>query len=836
MSINSISNMLNSRLRLTGFSSGLDTDSIISKLMEIEKTKIYKVQRAKQLLEWKRDGYRNITSKLRSFTDEYFNVLKPATNFRSPSSFASFNITSGNDSVVTAKANADAVSKTHSITVNSLASSAKIEGVSGLAKSITGSNSIASLNLEGKQLDFTLDGVTKTIDLHNYSTVAELESNLETALANAFGSGKIDVVTTGNKLEFKLMIDGSNLKVKDSTNGFIGALGFSAGQKNYIEGSNVNTDYSVFTNGSFKLTVGNGTDQTINITDASDINDLTSKIQSAIDANAELNGKVKVTNDGSKLSFQTVSGETVKLSSGETNNVLDKLGFTNGATVTATSSKEIDLSGNEQGKTFTINVNGVDKIIQIDKDYSDLNELAAYINTQIGGSVNVAKDPTSNKLVFTSIGDDKIVFNKGPENGLEKLGFTATDNKSSSISLNSSLDSIKTSFKFDLNITDPNANVTFTINGQTVDVGKSYANATLQDVMNAINSSNAGVKITYNSLTDKFSMESKTQGATSTIALTDSPSGILKSMGLMDGAYTQGTDAEFTLDGVSGMKRSSNEFTIDGVTYTLKGVSTEAVNVDVKGDVDAVVNNIKAFVSKYNELLDSINGLLSEKKDRSYMPLVDEEKDAMKEDDIKKWEEKAKAGILNGDSILSNIVLNMRRALYDKVEGVDLSLFDIGISTGLYQDRGKLVIDEAKLKDALTNNYDKVVKLFTSESEHTYMQSLEDSGKRATRYNQSGLAQRLYDIMQDNIRTTRNSNGQKGLLLEKAGFAGDGSEFSNLITKEIESKNSLIDTLLDKMMQKEEWYYSRFSIMESALGNMQSQSSWIAAQFNQYNA
>mgnify|MGYP001099186995 CR=1 FL=1 len=832
MSINNISNLMNSRLRLTGFSSGLDTDSIISKLMEIEKTKIYKVQRAKQLLEWKRDGYRDITSKLRSLSDEYFNVLKPATNFRSSSSFASFNVTSGNESVVTAKANADAISKTHSIQVSALATSAKIVGVSGLAESVKGSNTISSLNLEGKQLDFTLDGVTKTINLHNYSSVADLETNIETALAGAFGSGKIDVLTTGNQIEFKMLIDGSTLSVKDSANNFIGAIGYSAGQKNYIEGSNVNTNYSAYTNGSFKLTLGNGTAQNINITDASDINDLTSKIQSAIDANAELNGKIKVTNDGSKLSFQTTSGDAVKLNSGETNNVLDKLGFANGATVTGTSSNIIDLSGNEQGKSFTINVNGVDKTIQIDKDYSDLNELAAYINTQIGGTVNVAKDSESNRLVFSTSGNDKIIFNKGPEDGLQKLGFSATDNKSSAISLNSSLDSIKTNFKNELNVTDPNANVTFTINGQTIDVGKTYANATLSDVMNAINSSNAGVKMTYDSLTQKFSLEAKTQGATSTITLTDSSTGLLKSMGVIDGTYTQGTDAEFTLDGVSGMKRSSNEFTIDGVTYSLKGLSSEAVNVNVEGNIDAVINNIKGFVSKYNELLDTINGKLSEKKDRNYTPLIDDEKDAMKEDEVKKWEEKAKLGILNNDSILSNIVNNMRRALYDKVEGVDLSLFDIGISTGLYQEKGKLVIDETKLKDALTNNYNEVVKLFTNESQYSYTQSLDDAGKRATRYNESGLAQRLFDTIQDNIRTTRNSNGQKGILLEKAGYIGDGSEYSNLIAKEIQTKNTLIDTLIDKMMDKEDWYYSRFSIMESALSDMQSQSSWLGNQFN----
>jgi len=41
----------------------------------------------------------------------------------------------------------------------------------------------------------------------------------------------------------------------------------------------------------------------------------------------------------------------------------------------------------------------------------------------------------------------------------------------------------------------------------------------------------------------------------------------------------------------------------------------------------------------------------------------------MSEDDIKLWEQKAKSGLLRSDSILENIVTNLRRALYDKVEG-----------------------------------------------------------------------------------------------------------------------------------------------------------------------
>ncbi|HOM01292.1 MAG TPA: flagellar filament capping protein FliD [Acetivibrio sp.] len=837
MAVSSISNMLNRKIRLTGMSSGLDTDAIIEQLMSVEKAKVDKIKQERQILEWKRDTYRDIISKLRSITDEYFNVLKPKTNFTSTSAFSSFKITSSKESAVTATANAAAASKVHSITVKSLASAGNIVGTSGLVQGIKGSNTVSSTSLQGRELNFTLDGVTKTISLEDYADINDLEQKLETALGKAFGAGKIDVLTTGGKIEFKCLVNGSTLTISEPANNYISSLGFSDGQKNFITGgSDVNSDYSLYTNGSFKITVGSGEAQTINISEATDIDDLTAKIQQAIDNNSELSGKVHVSNDGTKLSFTTLSGETVKLTSGDSNNVLDKLGFSNGATATGISSSVIDLSGNEKGKTFIVNINGVDKTIEIDKNYSDLDELASYIQSQLGGTVKVTKDASSNKLIFSSDGTDKLIFKKGPEDGLEKLGFAANDNKSNRIAFNISIESLNSKLTNNFNITDPNANIVFTINDQVIDVGKSYANATMNDVMNAINSSKAGVKVSYDSLNDRFIMESKTLGATSTIEITDTdPSnGLLKAMGLVGGTYTAGKDAEFTLDGVTDMKRGTNEFTIDGVTYTLKEVTTEPVTIDVKADIDGVVENIKNFINSYNDMISKINSVLTEERDRKYPPLTDDQKKAMTEDDIRRWEEKAKSGLLRSDSILENIVTSLRRALYDKVEGSSLSLYQIGITTGLYQDKGKLVIDEEKLRAALTDNYDGVVQLFTQSSQYTYSQALNDSDKRSVRYKESGIAQRIYDILQDNIRTTRNASGKKGVLLEKAGLVGDMTEYDNLLVNEMKEKDELIDNLLAKIYEKEEYYYKKFAAMEKMLDAMNSQSSWLTQQFSNY--
>lgn len=617
-----------SQIRITGTYSGFDTDKIISDLMKVERLKVDKVFKQKELLSWKKDSYRGISSSLMSFNNEFFDILKPDTNFRASSSFAKFNIQSSNSSAVTATADAAAVKKTHSITVSSLASASKITGEANITASVKGSSAVSDFSLSGQNISVTLDGITKTIELENYADIGGLEAGLEQKLTEAFGSGKFDVVTTDGKIEVL----------------------------------------------------------------------------------SQLNGSV------------------------------------------------FSLSGS----------------------------------------------------------------------GLESLGFVAGDNTTNGLSLTASLDSIKNSFKNPLGISDPNENVTFTINGKTIDVGKTYAQASIKDVMDAINSSDVGAKMTYDSLNNQFTLQSKTEGAASNITV-DPANGLFQSLGIAGGTYTQGTDAEFTLDGVTGMKRSSNNFTIEGVNYSLKETSATAVSISVEPNIDDVVKNIKSFVEKYNSLLDQINGKLNEKYDRSYLPLTDDEKEAMTDKEVEKWEAKAKTGLLANDSILSNIVTSMRTALYEKVEGVSISLYDIGIASSSYTDKGKLKIDESKLKNALTNNFDQVVKLFTNESEHTYRDSLDDSTKRAGRYTESGVAQRLYDIIQDNVRTTRNSDGKKGTLLEKAGYANDSTDYNNLMFDQIRSKETLIDALEIKLSAKESAYYLKFSNMERLLGEMQSQMSSMSS-------
>jgi flagellar hook-associated protein 2 len=373
---------------------------------------------------------------------------------------------------------------------------------------------------------------------------------------------------------------------------------------------------------------------------------------------------------------------------------------------------------------------------------------------------------------------------------------------------------------------------------------------TMRQFVNLINTNDkAGVNIFYSSIEKSFVLQTKATGAATDILLDEISGTFLQDLGLTaDGAEKiAGTDARvyFAKIGSGDLSNpdnsilwqsSTNTFTIDGVTYTLKNTTPEEtapIKITVAQDVDKAYNAIKNFVDKYNELIDKINGKLNEERFRDYLPLTDAQKNEMSEKEIELWEERAKSGLLRSDSILQNIVYSMRRALSDAVEGVGINLSSIGITTGLYFERGKLHIDENELKEALRNDTERVMDLFIKRSSIDYSPNL-DAASQTRRYNESGLLHRISDILMNNIRTTRNKDGKKGILLEKAGIVGDVTEFQNLMDDELKRLDRRLDAAMEAIIRQESRYWAQFTALERAIQQMNAQSMWLMQQFGVY--
>lgn len=376
--------------------------------------------------------------------------------------------------------------------------------------------------------------------------------------------------------------------------------------------------------------------------------------------------------------------------------------------------------------------------------------------------------------------------------------------------------------------------IVFNINGEAFSFSE---DDTLQKVMNEINANEkAGVNLAYSSITGKLTLQTKKTGASASLNAQDADGGsnFLSTFGLnvnLEADATRDATVQLKIDGQSyTMTSPTNTFTRDGITFNLMANTVgKEIDIDVSRDVDSAFNNIKNFVEKYNGMIDKLNNKLVEKRYRDYKPLTDEQKKSMEESDIKLWEEKSKSGVLRSDPIVQNITQSMRRALIEKIEGVNISLSDIGITTGQWYENGKLYVNEEKLKDALANRGEEVEKLFCQQYKESYSPDL-NAEERKVRYNNVGIMHRFSDIIQDNIRTRRDKNNKKGILLEKAGIQGDLTDTNNILGDKIKDIDKRIESLNELLYRKEEQYWRQFTAMEKALQNMSSQSMWLMQQ------
>lgn len=268
-----------------------------------------------------------------------------------------------------------------------------------------------------------------------------------------------------------------------------------------------------------------------------------------------------------------------------------------------------------------------------------------------------------------------------------------------------------------------------------------------------------------------------------------------------------GQNAKFILNGVE-FESDTNETTVNGITLTLteKTDAGKPVTFTLTNDTQAVYDTIKNFINKYNEILKEMNELYYADSARGYDPLSDDEKDAMTDSQIEKWETKIKDSLLRRDSTLGSIMSSMKNALLTSVEvnGKNYSLSSFGVGTSyVYSERGLLHIqgdeDDStyasytnKLMAALEDDPDTVMQVFT------------------------GVAQNLYKAMQDKMKKTSLSSALT--------FYNDV-----YIKNQITAYNKQISKDEEKLTDLEDKYYAQFSAMETALAKLQSQQNSLSA-------
>lgn len=479
--------------------------------------------------------------------------------------------------------------------------------------------------------------------------------------------------------------------------------------------------------------------------------------------------------------------------------------------------------------TFTLTLDGAQKAITLKtEDITDadgnitedsvIDALGKEISQKFGGYVKL------NTTVVDGAKNISLAIDFNGEKGHE-LKVTGSNATALGLEPGSST-RISTSSKLsELGLTGDS--FSFEINGEKFEF---TAESAIADVISAVNKSDAGVKLSYSSISDSFSIEATESGSKYGINITETSGGFLSkifgSENFTDGvlnadAVTAGTDAIVSING-NEFSRTSNNFTIEGVTLQLADVSAakydaagnvigyEESKVTTERDTEAIFNTIKSFVEDYNKMIEKLNGYVyAEPTYRKYAPLTEAQKDEMSESQIEKWEEKSKQGLLYGDSTIRTFLQKMRSALYTRSDTSSIALYDIGIETSSnMDDKGKLVIDEEKLKETLANNIEEVEKLFVGEN---------------------GLSEKLTDVMDNTAKVSASSPGE---LVRIAGAKeSKATQTQSTLYNELKRIDDRISLLNTRYNKEKDRYWKQFNAMETIISNYSSQSAYLGQQF-----
>ncbi|WJH27486.1 flagellar filament capping protein FliD [Paenibacillus sp. CC-CFT742] len=193
-----------SNIKLSGMVSGLDTDTIIKQLMQVERAPLDKLTQQKQKIAWKRDEYREMNTMLTS-------IRNLADKLRFSTSFNKQSATSSNTSVVTATASSTAASGSYAIQVNKLASSALVTGstvsVDSTKSTVTADGAFTIEGANGKSVNInmtagttTYDSIIKQVNAANIGVTLSFDSINKRFMASTAATGEnatIQITGTG---------------------------------------------------------------------------------------------------------------------------------------------------------------------------------------------------------------------------------------------------------------------------------------------------------------------------------------------------------------------------------------------------------------------------------------------------------------------------------------------------------------------------------------------------------------------------------------------------------------------------------------------------------------
>jgi len=442
------------------------------------------------------------------------------------------------------------------------------------------------------------------------------------------------------------------------------------------------------------------------------------------------------------------------------------------------------VNGVAQSGTFTVNtpVNG--------GQGTTLTQFQAWAQSTIGNGATVA---------WNASGQLEVTAAPGTANDLDALGFTAVNAANAPLPVfNASVGaatSTQTQAATDGGVLS-NHNMVIQQGANTWNIALNVGDQK-QDIVNKINA--AGIGVTASLVSGNVRMASTTIGAASGFTV----SGAAATM--LNFSETQSAqDAQYSVNGTVYTSATNMNVTGAITDVALNLLSTTSTTLTVAAGsgstgqtaqekwVQSTKQKITDFVNQYN----SVQEFVYQK--------TQAESRVTNPKNLGEYLQ----GPMSRDVRFSSVATDLRQQATGNVQGLvagENFLSDIGIKSnyviGAGSANGKLTIDDTKLEAMLNSDPAKVQALLSK---------VGGVGVSAD----DGIARRVNELV-----STMLTNGKVDIALKGA------SDQVKDIQKSIDKANMRLD-------MKQKYYERMFASLETTLGKMQSQSSWLSSQFN----
>lgn len=832
-------------IRLSGINSGLDTDAIVQELVSAYSLKTQKYEKAQTKLSWKQETWKNLNTKIYGLYTNVSNLrLSSAYNLRKTS------VSDGTKATVTASSTAP--TGTQQLKINKTAQAGYITG-GELKKGVTKDTKLSELgfNVDGEtEIEVRRNnGETETITVKKGTTVSEFVNSLKEAGLNAsFDENNrrifVNAKESGKENDFTLVGVGQN--GEDA----LKALKLDVPMMKLVDGEYEFTNAASAYKDAYDLykKLSNGgtlTDTTENGTIIKKEEHLKNLLEEKFEEYKDLQ---KAYNDADYDYSAALSAESTAL------NRKDYLEKVQNAVEIATPKLEewneklntklrelnvgeVDITIEDLVYNCTVNDLTEGNIVGKDKLKLLLSEETGLSGDELSSTIDeLLTDDFQN--AFSSIHNYLTTPNDTSEVKIDADGNEVTDGSGNKVVLDATIENLSEKLKvIEKRIETAQANMataqsTMTgrqeameatgvadlvkIRDEEIARLKEIAKAEAQEKneefkeeewLQELETANPSKQVEFNNaiknlISNAFRAEEMKE------EMAKAPENRTEDFTTANASKIDADDAEIELNGVT-FTSSDNSFSVNGLSINALATTTETISITTSVDTQGIYDKVKDFLTEYNTLINEMTKLYNADSAKDYEPLTDEEKEAMSEEQIEKWENKIKDSLLRRDTTLNSVMSAMINTMAQSYEinGEKVSLSTFGIATLGFLNAP----DNENYAYHIAGDEDDEN---TSSKEDKLMKAIQEDPDKIMEFMKK-LTSSLYSAIDNKMKSTNLSSAYK-VYNDKE------------IDKQYKEYSSIISQWEKKVSEREDYYYKKFSQMEVALSKLNDQTSALS--------